>query len=102
MTCDEATGAWRYELTASIFPGLNADTLGILNTSPGISVPNGPELPLSNPSTGLDIAGAAPGQLVSLSLCVFNKAARDSGKPYDCCKTTVTVKVPKRLCVKKP
>lgn len=100
FTCDEATGTWRYDLTASILPGLNADTLGIVNTSPGISVPNGPELPLSNPSTGLDIAGAAAGQLVSLNLCVFNKAARDSGKPFDCCKATVTVKMPKRACVK--
>ena len=101
FVCDETTGSWVYQLTANADPGLNADTINVTATSPGISVINGPSLLLGTPVTVLDIAGASPGQLVSFNLCLFNKAASDSGQPYDCCKTTVTARVPNRICVKK-
>ena len=100
FTCDDTTGTWRYEFIADVLPGLDADTISVIATSPGITIANGPELPVSDPATILDVTGATAGQLVNLNLCLFNKEAMTSGKPFDCCKTTVTVRYPARACVK--
>jgi hypothetical protein len=98
FTCDEKTGTWSFALGGSLIPGFNADTLKITSTSPGISVSNGPQLPLGAP---LNISGTMSGQLINIGICVFDKAAADSGKPYDCCNTTITLKAPAKSCVKK-
>ena len=79
-------------------------TLGVdglrIAVTPGISVSNGPELPLGTPTTALELSGIFSGQIISLNLCIFNKAAMQSGKPFDCCKTTVTLRAPVQACVK--
>ena len=73
----------------------------MLSITPGLSVSNGPEMGLNLAGNPLQLAGGTAGQVISLDLCVFNKLAEKSGKPFDCCKTTVTVKIPGQACEKK-
>lgn len=102
MVCDESTGQWSYALQTAPAAGFNPDMIKITGGSPGVSVVNGPMIPLSSTGiAGLDLAGAAPGQLITIPICLFNQAEMDSGKPFDCCKTTITVRVPTKACVKK-
>jgi hypothetical protein len=101
FVCDERTGTWNFQLGASLIPGLNANTIKITSTSPGISIANGPMITMGNPSTPLNMGGTLNGQLINIGLCLFDKAAADSGKPFDCCKTTITVQAPSKICVKK-
>lgn len=100
FACDERTGTWSFQLSASFQTGLNANSLKITSTSPGISIGNGPVISLGA-TTPIQIGGNLHGQLISLGLCLFDKAAQDSGKPYDCCNTTITLQAPSKLCVKK-
>jgi hypothetical protein len=98
FTCDEKSGTWTYVLdTGTGFP---ADTIKITGTSPGISIANGPMVPLGPPAN-LNVTGVAPGQLISIGLCIFDSAAMKSGKPFDCCKTSITTFAPAKACVKK-
>ena len=76
-------------------------TLKVTGITPGLSVSNGPEMGLNLAGNPLQLAGGTAGQVISLDLCVFNKLAEKSGKPFDCCKTTVTVKIPGQACEKK-
>jgi hypothetical protein len=101
FVCDEKTGTWNFQLGASLIPGLSANTIKITSTSPGISIANGPVITMGNPSTTLNMGGTLNGQLINIGLCLFDKAAADSGKPFDCCKTTITVQAPSKICVKK-
>jgi hypothetical protein len=98
FACDDKTGTWTYVLDAGT--GFSADTIKITSTSPGISIANGPMVPLGPPAN-LNITGLAPGQLMSVGLCIFDSAAMKSGKPFDCCKTAVTTFAPAKACVKK-
>ncbi len=98
FACDDKTGTWTYLLDAGT--GFQADTIKITGTSPGISIANGPMVPLG-PLANLNITGLAPGQLMSVGLCIFDGAAMKSGKPFDCCKTAVTTFAPAKACVKK-
>jgi hypothetical protein len=101
FVCDEKTGTWSFQLGASLIPGLKADSIKITSTSPGISITNGAVITMGNPATPLNIGGTLNGQLINIGLCLFDKAASDSGKPFDCCKTTITVQAPSKICVKK-
>ena len=101
FVCDEAIGSWIYTLNADVLPNFNADTLKVTGITPGLSVSNGPEMGLNLAGNPLQLAGGTAGQVISLDLCVFNKLAEKSGKPFDCCKTTVTVKIPGQACEKK-
>jgi hypothetical protein len=96
--CDEKTGTWNFALSGSLVPGFLADTIKITSTNPGISISNGPEIPLGLP---LSIGGTLNGQLINIGICVFDKAAATSGKPFDCCKTTISIQAPSKICVKK-
>ncbi len=101
FVCDEKTGTWSFQLGVDLLNGLKADTIKITSTSSGISVANGPVITMGNPSTPLNMGGTLNGQLINIGLCLFDKAAADSGKPFDCCKTTISVQAPSKICVKK-
>jgi hypothetical protein len=101
FVCDETSGNWSFQLGASLIPGVHANTLKITSSSPGISIFNGPVIALGSPATSLHIGGALQGQLINIGLCLFDKAEADSGKPFDCCNTTITLQAPSARCVKK-
>ncbi len=101
FVCDEKTGSWTYLLGGSVVPGLNANTIKVTSLTPGISIANGPVIPISGPVVPLDLGGNLSGQLINIGICVYDQAAAQSGKPYDCCKTTITVQAPYGRCVKK-
>lgn len=98
--CDAKTGTWTFLMDPGGAAGLNADTIKITGTSPGVSVGGGPLITAGSPLTPLTISGAAPGQLMSVGLCLFNKAEMASGKPFTCCKTSVTARMPAVECKK--
>ena len=93
--CDPDSGKWTYlmYLDPDGLAKLNADTVKITGTSPGISISGGPILPVSD-MTPLGINGTVNGQLMSIGLCLFNQAEMQSGKPFTCCKTSVTAQMP--------
>jgi hypothetical protein len=85
-------GHWVYKLTVT-GPGW-INTVSATSLTPGVSVPGGqfPLNPANIPVTG------APGSTATIEICAFNAAAAASGKPYDCCRTKVTVTIPNRVC----
>jgi hypothetical protein len=101
FVCDAKTGTWTYDLGLGLLAGSSANTIKITGGTPGVTVSNGPVIPISTPSTPLNMSGMSPGQVVTVPMCVFNAAAEASGKAYDCCNTTVTVRAPVALCLKK-
>lgn len=90
--CDPRTGHWVYKLTVS-GPGW-INTVSATSLTPGVSVPGGP-IPL-NPAN-IPLTGA-PGSTAVIEICAFDAAAAASGKPYDCCRTKVTVTIPRQAC----
>lgn len=100
FACDPKTGTWTF--SGGIFgaPGMNADTIAVTQASTGVSVPGAP-LPYAAPKAPFTLTGGAPGQLMSVNVCIFDKAAMASGKPFDCCKATVTLLAPAKACAKK-
>ena len=90
--CDPKTGHWVYKLTVS-GPGW-INTVSATSLTPGVSVPGGP-IPL-NPAN-IPLTGA-PGSTAVIEICAFDATAAASGKPYDCCRTKVTVTIPRQAC----
>jgi hypothetical protein len=90
--CDPKTGRWVYKLTVNGPSWIN--TISAASLTPAVSVPGGPVAlnPANIPLTG------APGSTAVIEICAFNAAAAASGKPYDCCRTRVTVTIPNRVC----
>jgi hypothetical protein len=99
LVCDRTTGQWLFALKAN--PSFSANTIKIVGTAPGVSVANGPLLPLGNPVTTLQLSGAFQGKSVAIDMCLFDKQAMESGQPFDCCKITVVAEAPAQACVKK-
>ncbi|MFZ1682094.1 MAG: hypothetical protein WAT70_13830 [Rhizobiaceae bacterium] len=101
LVCDTTTGQWTYlmALDPAELAGLGADTVKITGTSPGVSVAGGPLLPVGA-ITPMPLTIAGGGQLATIGLCLFNKAEMQSGKPFTCCKTAVTARVPAGDCRK--
>ncbi|MDP1908270.1 MAG: hypothetical protein Q8K85_08215, partial [Hyphomicrobium sp.] len=91
-TFECVNGQWIYKLTV-MGPGwinsVNAHSL-----TPGVTVSGG-SFPL-NPAS-IPVSGA-PGSTATIEICAFNAAAAAGGKPYDCCRTKVTVTIPTRTC----
>lgn len=85
-------GHWVYKVTVT---GASwANTVSATSLTSGVSVPGG-QFPLS-PAT-IPVTGA-PGSTAVIEICAFNAAAAATGKPYDCCRTKVTVTIPKNAC----
>lgn len=100
FTCDPKTGNYVFALNTGSAAGLNADSIKITGTSPGISVAEAPLVTAGSPTTPLTIGGTASGQLMSIGLCLFNEAEMASGKPFTCCNTSVTALMPTVACKK--
>jgi len=96
--CDPQAGGWVYKLTVQDLAGLGMDTITATSTTGGVTVINGPDITVVPAPGILVLSGASPGQTVSIDVCGFNNAARASAKPYDCCRTTLSVSVPAQSC----
>jgi hypothetical protein len=81
-----------YKLTVN-GPGW-VNSVSAVSLTPGVTVTGG-QFPL-NPAT-IPVTGA-PGSTAVIEVCAFDAAAAASGKPYDCCRSKVTVKIPPRAC----
>ena len=91
-TFECVAGHWVYKVTVT---GASwADTVTAVSLNPPVSVPGG-SFPL-NPAT-IPVNGP-PGSTATIEICAFNAAAAASGKPYDCCRTKVTVTIPRQAC----
>jgi hypothetical protein len=90
--CDSKTGKWTYKLTVT-GPGWINSVTAVSLTS-GVSVSGG-TFPL-NPAT-IPLTGT-PGTSASIEICAFDSAAAASGKPYDCCRSTIRVTIPSNVC----
>jgi hypothetical protein len=90
--CNTKTGTWIYKLTVTGPGWINSLTATSLTS--GVSATGG-AIPLNPANIG--VTGAA-GASAIIEICAFNAAAAASGKPYDCCRTKVTVTIPKNAC----
>ena len=90
--CDQNTGKWIYKLTVT-GPAW-ANSVNATSLTSGVSVPSG-AIPL-NPAN-IAVSGA-PGSSAVIDVCAFNTAAAASGKPYDCCRSKVTLAIPNAAC----
>jgi hypothetical protein len=86
-------GHWVYQLTVN-GPGW-VNSVSAVSLTSGIIVGAGPFSPL-NPAS-IPVFGT-PGSTGTIEICAFNAGAAASGKPYDCCRTRVTVTIPKNAC----
>ncbi|MDP1911610.1 MAG: hypothetical protein Q8K85_25190, partial [Hyphomicrobium sp.] len=91
--CNTKTGTWVYKLTVTGPGWINSVTATSLTS--GVSATGG-AIPLNPANIG--VTGTA-GASAIIEICAFNAAAAASGKPYDCCRTKVTVTVPKNACL---
>ncbi len=98
--CDPASGGWVFKLTTADPLGLGIDTLSAYSRIPGVTVSNGPQISLVPPPGIIKLGGASPGQTVTIDVCGFNSADPNyqGGKPYDCCRETLHVRVPRGVC----
>ncbi len=98
--CDPASGGWVYKLTATDPLGIGIDTVSAYSRVPGVTVSNGPQIPLNPPPGVIQLSGASPGQVVTVDICGFNSADPNylAGKPYDCCHEKIRVRVPRGVC----
>ena len=85
-------GHWVYKLTVTGPGWINSATTASLN--PPVSFASGPFT--LNPAT-IPVTGP-PGSTATIEVCAFDAAAAASGKPYDCCRTTVKVTIPTTEC----
>ena len=85
-------GHWVYMLTVT-GPGW-INSVNAISLTSGVIVAGG-SFPL-NPAN-IPVFGA-PGSTATIEICAFNAAAAASGKPYECCRTKVTVTIPKNTC----
>jgi hypothetical protein len=96
--CDPEAGGWIFKIFTQDIAGIGMDTLTAYSSTPGVSVSNGPVIPVVPPPGLISLSGAIPGQTVTIDVCGFDDAARLTGEPYDCCRATLTVKVPEEIC----
>ncbi len=96
--CDTATGQGGLKVSIGSTPtGFSPNVVKVTTPTMGISLPGGPLANLS-PSATVPVSGAAPGQPVTFNLCAFDKAEAKSGKPFTCCRATITVTAPEKTC----
>ena len=96
--CDPEAGGWIFKIVTQDIAGIGMDTLTAYSSTPGVTVSNGPVIPVVPPPGLISLSGATPGQTVAIDVCGFDDAARLTGEPYDCCRATLTVKVPEEIC----
>ena len=72
------------------------DEITAYSTTPGVSVSNGPDIPLT-PGV-MDLTGASSGQSINVDICAFKNSDRYGGAPYDCCHQVVRITIPNAVC----
>jgi hypothetical protein len=85
-------GHWVYKLTVT-GPGW-INSVNAISLTSGFIIAGG-SFPL-NPAS-IPVFGT-PGLTATIEICAFNAAAAASGKPYECCRTKVTVTIPRNTC----
>ncbi len=96
--CDTATGQGGLKVSIGSTPtGFSPNVVKVTTPTMGVSLPGGPLANLS-PSATVPVSGAAPGQPVTFNLCAFDKEEAKSGKPFTCCRATITVTAPEKTC----
>lgn len=80
--------------TLSVTGNAWANSVTATSLTPGVSIPGGP---FSLNPASIPVSGT-PGSTATIDVCVFNAAAAASGKPYDCCHSQLTVKLPPNRC----
>lgn len=86
------SGKWVYKLTVTGPAWVNTVTATKLSGGIGVS---GGAIPL-NPAS-IAVTGA-PGASGVVEICAFDGTAAKSGKPYDCCRSRITLTVPQNVC----
>ncbi|MDR3499896.1 MAG: hypothetical protein P4L72_11800 [Parvibaculum sp.] len=97
--CDPEGGGWVYKLVTHDDAGIGIDMLTVHSSTLGVSVSNGPDISVVPPPGVVALSGATPGQTVMIDVCGFDSAARQTGKPYDCCHASLTLKIPQETCL---
>ena len=95
--CDTLTGEWVLSLDIAGQGPFNA--VRTSTSTIGVSVSGGALAPLTRPFV-VRLNGLAPGKIATVEMCGFDAAAAASGRPYDCCKATITVVTPPDICQK--
>lgn len=98
LRCDGKTGTYVADIGAVPLHKTSLDRVKLTDPSGKItSLPAQSQLPgnLSVPLTGL-----ASSQIGQIALCSYDAKAAATGKPYDCCNSTVEFKLPAKACVK--
>jgi hypothetical protein len=85
-------GHWVYMLTVT-GPGW-INSVNAISLTSGVIVAGGS---FSLNPANIPVFGA-PGSTATIEICAFNATAAGSGKPYECCRTKVTVTIPRNTC----
>lgn len=96
--CDPDEGGYIFKIVTQDTSGIGINMLTAHSTTSGVNVGNGPDISVSPPPGVILLNGATPGQTVMIDVCGFDAAARQTGKPYDCCRETLTLQVPQEIC----
>jgi hypothetical protein len=96
--CDPQAGGWVFKVVTQDLAGIGLDTLTAHSTTTGVGVGNGPDISVVPPPGIIALSGTTPGQTVTVDICGFDSAARATGKPYDCCRATLSLNVPEEIC----
>jgi hypothetical protein len=97
--CNPAKGEMDVTITVNEGgSGLGADILKVLSQNANATVIGGPFHSL-NPANFF-VNMPAPTTSATLSLCAFNSAEAQSGKPFTCCRAEVDIKAPRGGCKK--
>jgi hypothetical protein len=91
-TFECVNGHWIFKLTVTGPAWINS--VNAISLTSGVIVAGG-SFPL-NPAS-IPVFGT-PGSTATIEICAFNAAAAASGKPYECCRTKVTVTIPRNTC----
>lgn len=98
--CDPATGLPGFQLTSTDPLGLGFNTINAISLAPGVTIANGPQISLIPPPGTMNVSGASPGQTIAVNVCAFNSNDPNylGGKPYNCCRETLHLTVPRKSC----
>lgn len=85
-------GKWVYKLNVSGPAWVNTIRATALSGTIGVASGAVPLNPASIPVTG------GPGANGVVEVCAFDATAAASGKPYNCCRSRITLTIPRNIC----
>lgn len=96
LVCNQETGRYEARLVATDDLSQDFDRLSIRALDGLLQSPV--EDPAFPTTVKVPLADLAPGQIGQLNLCAYKGEARASGEPFDCCKATVSFRIPNSVC----